>query len=257
MWKFPLVAAAAITLAGCNGANAQIEAVVTSPAVAALEAQGLTIHGEMDVPGGLRAYGASAGSDPVAIYVLPDPNYAIVGTLVDANGFTAAEAELRKVVTAPIEQSTWDALENAEWIAEGSVDADRIVYTFTDANCPFCHQLWLASRPWVESGSVQLRHVMVGIIRPDSAGKAAAILESTDPAAALAYNETNRDSGGIKAVADISDAALATLNANMTLMSDLGFGGTPAVVGRRADGSLIISHGMPSSAVMAELFGPL
>jgi thiol:disulfide interchange protein DsbG len=86
MWKFPLVAAAAITLAGCNGANAQNEAVGISPAVAALEAQGLTIHGELDVPGGLQAYGASAGNNPVAVYVLPDPNYAIVSTLVDANG---------------------------------------------------------------------------------------------------------------------------------------------------------------------------
>jgi Protein-disulfide isomerase len=257
MWKFPLVAAAAITLAGCSGTSAQTDVEETPPAVSALQAQGLTIHGELDVPGGLRAFGASAGNNPVAVYVLPDPNYAIVGTLVDSKGFTAAEAELRKVVTAPIEQSTWEALEKADWVGEGNADAERVVYTFTDANCPFCHQLWLASRPWVESGAVQLRHIMVGVIRPDSAAKAAAILEAPDPAAALEYNETNRDSGGIEPVADISDSSLATLNANLTLMSDLGFGGTPGVVGRRADGSLIISNGMPSTATMDELFGPL
>ena len=120
MWEFPWVAAA-ITLARCNGANAQNEAVGISPAVAALEAQGVTIHGELDVPGGLQAYGGSARNNPVAAYVLPDPNYAIVGTLVDADGFTAAEEELRKVVTALIEQSTWDALENAECVVKPCV----------------------------------------------------------------------------------------------------------------------------------------
>lgn len=47
-------------------------------------------------------------------------------------------------------------------------------------NCPFRNLFWKQARPWVEAGDVQLRHVMVGMLRPDSAGKSAALLAAED-----------------------------------------------------------------------------
>lgn len=70
--------------------------------------------------------------------------------------------------------------------------APRIVYVFTHPNCPFCAKLWLDARPWVDGGKVQLRHVLVGILGPTSAGKAAALLTAKDPSAAQqAYKGAN------------------------------------------------------------------
>jgi thiol:disulfide interchange protein DsbG len=40
---------------------------------------------------------------------------------------------------------------------------------------------WEQARPWVKAGKVQLRHIMVGIIREDSPGKSAALLAAKDP----------------------------------------------------------------------------
>src|SRR2546429_3515415 len=48
-----------------------------------------------------------------------------------------------------------------------------------------CHKFWEAARPWVDAGKVQLRHILVGVIRDDSPAKAAAILQAPDRAAAL------------------------------------------------------------------------
>ncbi|SPZ48381.1 disulfide isomerase/thiol-disulfide oxidase [Agrobacterium tumefaciens] len=39
------------------------------PILKSIELQGLKILGEMDVPGGLRAFAAKAGSQPLAIYL--------------------------------------------------------------------------------------------------------------------------------------------------------------------------------------------
>lgn len=74
----------------------------------------------------------------------------------------------------------WAQLESATWVLDGKADAPRIVYTFSDANCPYCNHFWEAARPWVNSGKVQLRHLLVGIIREDSPAKAAAILGASD-----------------------------------------------------------------------------
>src|SRR3546814_5178612 len=61
-----------------------------------------------------------------------------------------------------------------------------------DANCPYCNAFWEAARPWVDSGKVQLRHILVGIIKDDSPAKAAAILGAPDRSAALLTNERQR-----------------------------------------------------------------
>ena len=227
------------------------------PILKTIEQQGLKILGEMEVPGGLRAFAAKAGAQPLAIYLTPDNKHVVVGTLVDENGQDMAEDQLKKMVEAPIHEDGWQKLEKATWVPDGSANAPRIIYTFTDPNCPYCNQFWLAARPWVESGKVQLRHVMVGVIRQDSPGKAAAILEAKSPQEALTQNELKQKDGGISALGTISAASAASLERNAELMTELGFGGTPAIVYRKSDGSIGTMSGLPQGAAMEELLGKL
>lgn len=154
-----------------------------------IEQQGIRILGEMQVPGGLRAFAAKAGAQPLAIYLTPDNQDVVVGTLVDAYGQDMAEDQLKKMVEQPLSEATWTKLEAATWVRDGNPNAPRVIYTFTDPNCPYCNRFWLAARPWIESGKVQLRHVMVGVIRQDSPAKAAAILQAKSPEDALMENE--------------------------------------------------------------------
>ncbi|SDH03024.1 thiol:disulfide interchange protein DsbG [Pelagibacterium luteolum] len=258
--KLLLAAASAVLLSGCSNEDnsaASTPDATSSAALRALEGQGVTIHGSLDVPGGLNAFGASAGTQGMAVYIMPDSDYAVIGTLIDAEGNPVAEEALRQIVSEPMEQGAWDALEASSWVQDGDPSAERVIYTFTDANCPFCNELWHAARPWVEADKVQLRHVMVGVIRADSAGKAATILEADDPEAAMTQNVMNHAQGGVEPIESISAETTEKLSENVQLMQQLGFSGTPGMVARAADGSLVLRPGVPRGPALEELFGPL
>ena len=121
---------------------------------------------------------------------------ALLGTLGMATAAVTTLAAERPHPTPPVEQravaavgsDAWRQLETSHWIADGRTGA-RVVYVFTDLNCPYCNKLWSDARPWVNSGKVQLRHVIVGILTPTSPGKAAALLADKDPSATLAAYE--------------------------------------------------------------------
>ena len=98
---------------------------------------------------------------------------------------------------------------------------------------------------------------MVGVIRADSAAKAAAILEADDPEAALAFNEVNHGEGGIDPLETISEESKTVLDGNAELMWQLGFGGTPGLVARGADGKLSFQSGVPRGSALEDLFGRL
>ena len=136
--------------------------------------------------------------------------------------------------------SLWPRLQQATWVMQGAHRPGHLIYVVTDANCPYCHDLWLSLQPLYAQG-LQVRYLLVGIIASDSPGKAAAILEAGDPSAALDKNEREWArlpddlGGGIPPLKAPRPATLAALRANEQLMHELGVRGTPALIYRGAD----------------------
>lgn len=249
---FSLIAAAPLMLM-TSGSQAEITDM--PPVVQALEGQGFNVMQEFQVEGDVRAFAGVAGDRPVAVYVLADGN-AIAGTRLNAKGEPIDEVILQDLVAKPMGDQDWAQLESATWVLDGKADAPRVVYTFTDANCPYCHLFWEAARPWVDSGKVQLRHLLVGVIKEDSPAKAAAILVASDPSAALLENEHKFDQGGITPAESVPDDVLKTIGENQMLMLSMGFRGTPGIVVRGDDGMIQKYHGMPQADALAEVLGP-
>ena len=207
----------------------------------------------------------------MALYLTPDGKHVIAGTMFGATGDNLTTDALEKMLAKPMADAAWSQLSKSRWIADGRADAPRTVYVFTDPNCPYCNKLWADARPWVDAGRVQLRHVMVGILTPTSAGKAAALLAAENPAAALdahershvAANAKTLASGRPKPLADDSLKPLAVLPlalaadlaANAKLMAFYGLQATPALVWRDAVGGLHMRQGAPESD-LAVVFGP-
>lgn len=223
--------------------------------IQALEAQGLDVIKEFDVGSGLRAFATAAGDRPIAVYVTSDGK-AIVGTRVDATGESIDEKTLQNLVAKPMDDKAWAQMESATWVLDGKADAPRIIYAFSDANCPYCHKFWEAARPWVESGKVQLRHLLVGVIKADSPAKAAAILGARDSSAAFAENERKFNRGGITPAENVPDDVLKTLKKHQMLMYSMGFQGTPGIVVRESDGQVKKFNGMPQGEMLSEVLGP-
>ncbi len=271
--KSHVLALAATAAVGIAGVVTQV--VVAAPerpaALQALEKQGVTIVGTFPAPGGLTAWAGYIGQRPLSLFVTPDGKHVIAGTLLDAQGEEVAEAALEKTVRGAMTAGAWSKLESSHWIEDGKKDAPRTVYVFTDPNCPYCNKFWADARPWVDSGKVVLRHMMVGILTPTSAGKAAALLAAKDPAAALSayergHMEQNGKSiasgrvrpladAGLKPLEDIPADIERKLTANHRLMASLGLQATPAMVWRDANGAVQMRTGAPPSEIPA-ILGP-
>ena len=136
------------------------------PSTQFLAEQGLQIVGPMQSTGGLKAWAAYRDQQPIPIYRMPDGKHWVIGTVIDAQGKDVNAKALHSAVQKPMGLELWDDLESARWIADGKPEAPRIAYVFTDPNCPYCNQLWRETRPLVQAGQLQLRHILVGMLRP-------------------------------------------------------------------------------------------
>ncbi len=158
----------------------------------------------------------------------------------------------RAAATAPLA-----ALEHARWVAEGSAHPKHVLYVFMDANCPYCRTLWRDLAP-LYGERLQVRELLVGVISASSPAKAAAILESPDPAAALRLNEERWNhgpvrGGGIAPLAHPSAQVLNDIRRNEQLMVTFGIQGTPGVVFANAQGRLYVIPGLPRRRELAPI----
>jgi thiol:disulfide interchange protein DsbG len=149
-------------------------------------------------------------------------------------------------------------LEKADAVVEGARDSRHLLYVFFDANCYYCHLTWKALQPY-EAVGLQVRWVPVAYQQPSSVGRAAAIMESPDRAAALRQNETGYDrahfDGAIAPLANVSSARKKSLEANTKLMRAFGAPGTPAVVWKDASGNVQFRAGVPRLSELPALTG--
>ncbi|MEP6505720.1 MAG: thiol:disulfide interchange protein DsbG [Betaproteobacteria bacterium] len=177
-----------------------------------------------------------------------------------ADSWTGGGAQARVAVPRP----EWNDLERATYLADGRDDAPRRIYVFMDTNCGYCTKLWAQSRPWVDAGKVQLRYLMVGVISPTSAGKAAAILADRNPAARFDAYERARAFGASHAMGNpnvepldpIPPAFDRVLEDHLRMMAGLSLRGTPGIAFRAQNGQVATRPGL-SAEDMALIFGAL
>lgn len=266
-----LFAALSLGVAGLGLAATPLHAQDLPAAIQALEKQGLTVTGKMPAASGLTAYAGYMGQQPVALYVMPDGKSVVAGTLFDAEGRDVTRDNLLAAVRKPMSDRDWQNLTRSTWIADGLDSAPRKIYVFMDANCPYCNKFWADARPWVDSGKVQLRHVVVALLAPSSLTKAATLLGSKDPAATLhSYEQAHvtpnakalaagqpklLDDSGLKPTEKVPADVRAKLEANVKLMASMGLQGVPAIVWRDANGVVQMHQGL-LDAKMAEVMGP-
>lgn len=210
----------------------------------ALAANGVEITGSLEAPAGFQGFVAQYQGHELPVYALPDGKHIVIGSLLDMDGHDLTGPALAKVTGTPLGEAQWKALEASDWVAEGDPHAQRIVYVFVDTRCPYCHHLWQASQPFLKKGGVQVRNILVAVIRPESMPEAADILASKDPVAAWQRNEANFGKN-VAPTGQPPAAAVDKVRANTDLMQTLGFMGTPGIVWKDARGKIHVLQGMP------------
>lgn len=146
----------------------------------------------------------------------------------------------------------------ATWVAEG--EGRRIVYVFFDPNCPSCQLLYRNLRTFIASGDLQVRWIPVALIDPTSLGKAAAILEAPDPAAALRHNEERYDAqahaGGIEEQIPSAETE-RRLRFNERLFNRLDIPVVPSMLFAAKDGRTVLIQGALSPIALRKVFDRL
>jgi len=212
-------------------------------------AGGMKIDKTFPAVAGMTGYVlGKAGGQPTVVFTTSDSKYLIAGAIIDESGKNLTADYAQKFIPKPEYSQFQSQLDKSAYLIEGAKSPKSIAYVFLDANCIFCHLAWKAFQPYEKVG-LQVRWLPVAFLKPDSAGKGAALLTAKDPEAALALNETKFDesseTGGIPAMTQIPAGISAKLDENAKLMREMGFQGTPAVVFKDAKtGKLLATPGM-------------
>lgn len=173
---------------------------------------------------------------------------AILAAFLAISSLTHAAEQPAK---AYLSASASEQLDKTSVIVEGATGnkVKSTIYVFMDPNCIFCHYAWEAFQPY-EAAGLQVNWIPLGFLKPDSAGKAAALLDAKDGAALLRENEVKfveaTESGGIKPSNPISFSAQSKLNKNANLFQNMGFDGTPTIIYKTSDGRWADMSGMPA-----------
>ncbi|MDQ8936339.1 thiol:disulfide interchange protein DsbG [Acinetobacter rudis] len=210
-----------------------------------LEKQGYNFVKQIDAPEGLIGWSGFKDEYPSTVFISKDQKYYIVGDLFNAQNTNLTEEAINTHVKGAVLEQIWKSLEQTTWIQDGKKDAPKIVYVFTDVNCPYCHSFWQKARPWVDSGKVQLRHIMVGVIRENSKAQAATILSSNNPEEIFKQFNLNNGKNKIKDMTNIPKILSDKLDNNAETMEKYGFYATPAIVWKNAKGEIESQQGMP------------
>ncbi|MGH8042228.1 MAG: thiol:disulfide interchange protein DsbG [Rudaea sp.] len=224
--------------------------------IQALIDKGITIKRTMPAPTGFQGYVGEFAGQLTPVYLLPDGRHTTVGVLYDEHGKDLTNAAFRAATASGRPDPVlWDRLEKSTWIAEGASKPERVVYVFTDTECPYCHKLWLATQPYLQQGKVQVRNVIVAVIAPSSLGRGAAVLSAKDPSATWSTHERAFGHSPIAPLTAVDPRMRAKIEANKALMTRFGAFGTPAIIYRDGNGQIRMVLGQPDTAALRRIFG--
>lgn len=203
--------------------------------------------------GGLVGYVLQVGATRSIAFGLDHGHYVLLGRLLDAEGHNLTERYADRYL---LKGGVWDALSRTAWIARGPARPKAIVYAFVDPNCPYCHVFWERAGALYAQG-LQVRYILVAVIRPSSVNKAAWILAGHDPAQRLVVQEQDYGRKGAPRIAHPDARELAILRHDTRLMLALGLTGTPGFVYHLAGtGPVRFLDGLPERGHLAALFLP-
>lgn len=211
---------------------------------------GMKLEASFDAGSGLKGWVlSSAPGKNIAIYSSEDGQRGLIGTLLDSRGSNLTEGHLAKYGSKIDYEKQWANVEKSAYVSEGAKGKEikSTIYVFKDPNCGYCHQAWRLFNQHYDAG-LEVRWIPVAFLARDSANKAAAMLDATNPDGVIAqmHAEWGQRESSFSSYA-VTTAARSKLAANSILMKALGFDGTPAVVYKDSKGKVQVIPSTPNA----------
>ncbi len=202
---------------------------------------------------GIEGYVIESGMHRALVYSVGDGRGILMGNLIDAQGTNLTARFLDRYL---VRGGVWNRLDHLPWVAEGAAHPRTIVYAMVDPNCVYCHHLWQWVKPLFKDG-LQMRYLFVAVLARSSLGKAARVLQSRRPEAALDTLEARYAEGGLLPLPRnrIQPRTLAAIRDATLLFGWLGFQGTPGIIVRSPGEGLHLTSGVPPEQDLSHLLG--
>jgi len=239
-----------------NGAKALVQKIIGPRA---------TIVKQFDAIGNLQGFvikpaGAPAGQAMI-VYADKDGKYMVAGNIINAKKQNLSQQYMAKYVQGPEQKAqekqmpkVYAAAKKTNWFLDGSPKAPHKAYMIIEPNCSICHIVYQAFAPMIKSGQLAIRPIFVAFLKPNSLGKAAAILQAKEPSEMIHSDESKfvmaTEEGGLKAAKKISAATKAKIKQNMAFMKKFGYAGTPVIIYKTNKGEAKVLGGAPQAAIM-------
>lgn len=231
----------------------------SSPALEMLKARGYEVGASFDAGHGLKGWVVSRGGQSNVVYTT-DGGVVLIGALVNSKGEDLTAGFIDKYTSAPGLKQGFVDLQKLPSITVGTATGAtaRTVWIVFDPNCPYCSLAYRTLKQYANS-QIQFKWVPVAYLRPDSAGRAATILDSPDPAKALDDNETGFDAnthqGGVAPEPSVSPTVKGDLARADAAMHLMGFDQVPALIWTDETGRLHHYIGLPPPDALLSMVG--
>jgi len=251
-----IAAVSFVSLAAGQGTSSKAKPL---PALEMLKARGYEIGTSFDAGHGLKGWVVSRGGQANVVYTT-DGGVVLIGALVNGQGEDLTAGFLDKYTSSPGLKQGFLDLQKLPAITVGTSSgaSTRSVWIVFDPNCPYCSLTYRTLKQYA-NGQIQFKWVPVAYLRPDSAGRAEAILASADPAKALDQNETGFDAathqGGVTPAATVSQTVKSDLSRADASMHLMGLDQVPAILWTDDAGHLHHYIGLPPPDALLSMVG--
>ncbi|MDH5184849.1 MAG: thioredoxin fold domain-containing protein [Gammaproteobacteria bacterium] len=218
------------------------------------ELPGYSFINRFDAAGGLQGVILEGTrGDIVVVYIAPDGEHVIAGTMLSPDGQNLSEQYAQ--IHAPVKDysTQFEQLSHALTVPEGK--GSKPIYVIYEPNCSFCKKLHTSSRKHLGEALFQWVPVAFLGTRPGETMPEAtlkviqSIIENDNPAQALAMSKTR----SLKPSASISDKTRRQIDDNNKLMASFGISGTPAVIWKDSSGAIQVLKGLPPENKLAAM----
>ena len=221
-------------------------------------AHGVKVLKTFPAASSLTGWVLAQGADTSVVYTTPDGKTLIVGELIDENGQPLTKQYASKYVPAPDYSASYQQLERADVIAEGTLSNPKsVLYVFFDANCPYCHFTWQALQTY-EAVGLEVKWVPVAVLGESSLPKAVSLMSAKDKKTAFRAMQEGFVPGKPTPAPDhvaTSPVITEAIKRNGALMEKFGINGTPGIVWKVHSGKIQIKGGMPRLSELPSMTG--
>lgn len=155
------------------------------------------------------------------LYVNQKADLLLMGTIINKEGTNLTEQYSQQYIYADVAKKAHEDVVKTLWFQEGQDSAPHKAYLVVDPMCGYCKKQYALLQPLIAKGQLQVRWVMVGYLRPESAGIAANILmakETDEKIQRLAKHEQS----GLKPLSP-NDGSLVTTSVFASVSKNTAF----------------------------------